>query len=78
MKIPNLNVTLTPKKNHYHNTNNGKVRILTKGKIYKSETINYLKRYYVLSDIGNFMYFQSSLFITIDKIRDTKIDEVLK
>ena len=39
MRIPNLNVTLTPKKNHYHNTNKGKDRILTKRKINKSETI---------------------------------------
>ncbi len=71
-------ITITPKKNHYYNTKSGKVRILTKGKLYKSSTISFLKTYYIISDIGISMDLQSYLFITIDKSRDVKIDQILK
>lgn len=75
-------VQVIPKKNHYHNTKSGKVKILTKGKIYNASVINYnnllLHKYLVVTDVNLAISFEPNIFISIDKYRDKKINELLK
>lgn len=74
-------VKVVPKKNHYHNTKNGKVKILTKSKIYDALVIDnnlMLYKYLLLTDINVSISFEPNMFIKIDKHRDRKINELLK
>lgn len=71
-------MNVVPKKNVYRNTPDGKIKVLTKGKLYQDvQEFKILEELVILDDEGYIRRYKKSMFISQTESRNKKLEQLL-